>query len=207
MRRHSLFLVVALVALLAGLAFLQQAQGGLSAKGAESFALQDAALYLQKNYAGKETQMRAVETRPLDGGRFAVGIEIAANPHSPCPTVERLDYELMPVAQPRPPQMLVKDCETHPILRREQAIINSAKFEGISQLVAADGRACAFAVPLLETAAEKEYCPFAGFAALKQFELNAALPTGSWLLQWEAGSEKVLLALDPAGREVARKKA
>ncbi len=206
-RRQSLILVGALLLLLAAFAFFQRSSVPISKDDAANFALADASVYLQKNYLGKDTLMRVVDQSELGGGKFAVGIEIVANPHSACPTVERLDYELMPVAFSRPPQMLVKDCETHPVLRREQAIINSAKFDGISQLVAADGRACAFPVPLLETQSERDYCPFADFAALKQFELNAALPTGSWLLQWEAGSDRVLLALDPSGKEVARKKA
>ncbi len=203
LQRQSLLLLALILAVLLAFAlFFKPSQEALGEQSAKTLALVDAKEYASKNYLGVQTAISAIEAKEIVGSRWAVAVEIVSSPHSPCPQVERLDYEMMPISIVRKARP-VKDCETHPITRREQALINSAKFGGIAQMVVGGAAGCAFQVPFFESN-EKEYCPFADFSGLKNFAAQNLLSEGSWVVSWQSGSQKIILALDSSGAEIAR---
>ncbi len=197
-----MLVAIFLAVLLSFAIFFKPSQGAFEGQSAQTLALVDAKEYASKNYPGVQTAISAIEANELGGSRWAVAVEIVSNPHSSCPQVERLDYEMMPISIVRKDKP-VKDCDVHPITRREQALINSAKFDGIAQMVVGGAAGCAFQVPFFESN-EKEYCPFADFAALKNFAVEQSLSRGAWAIQWASGGKKVFIALDSSGNEVAR---
>ncbi len=203
MKTKSILLVALLLAFFLAFATVLKPQSAVQdLDGAKKLALDNAKEYLAKNYAGVETTVAPVEARIVQGGKFTIVIEIVSKPHTSCPQVESLEYELMPITLVRQ-EKPIKDCEEHPIGRREQALINSAKLEGISQ-TATRGYGCAFAFPFKESEA-KDYCPQADLASLASFASENGLQAGSWIVMWKRDSQTALVALGQSGAEVARK--
>ncbi|MFQ5406321.1 MAG: hypothetical protein ACE5DI_04145 [Candidatus Micrarchaeia archaeon] len=173
----------------------------LSQQDAWDLVLNDVQVYKQQKYPAQTASFELVRADALSDGRWRALVDIAVNEHSSCPKVERLEYELMPIVITRS-EMLVADCLEHPVNRREQALINSAKSGRLSGFVTEGAVGCAFKLPF-DFDSDREYCPFADFNKLNLFASQNNLQNGYWIVLWVKGARERLLAFNPLGEEAA----
>jgi len=189
-----LFSVIILYALFSVAAKPQQA---FSRDDAAKFALEDAA----KRYAGAEFE---VESAAFDepSGQWKIVLAVVRNGHSACPTVDQVEYSLMPISS-RPAKPVISDCGIRLVFRREQALINSAKQSSISPLVASGASGCAFQFPISDDKAARAYCSFVDLQGIRAFASSNSIPSGAWVAQWTLSGESKLIAMDSAGKVLA----
>ena len=185
----SFFLILFVYALLSMVTAPQQ----ISREDAVRFSLEDAS----KHYFGNEdiyVKSVAYDERTRQWG---VVIEVIGNSHSACPAVDRLEYTLMPISS-RPPKPVIDDCDSHPIFRREQALINSAKHQSVSELVTQGALGCAFKLPL-NPSEVRSYCSFADTPGIESFAATYGIQDSYWVAQWTLDGESKFVALDTRG--------
>ena len=190
MYKKILLLIAILLVSLLAYSFWQPAITPLTKEDAERIILSDLSSEIASG-----ADVRIVETSGLDG-RWSADVIVSFNPHSPCPTIERRVYTLMPIKHR--PEMIISDCRTRtPITLREEALINSAKFESVKLVAgASDAYGCAFKVKDFDATTAFDYCPKLDG---RIFEFVKGLPEEVWMIQWtsEKLNQTMFIALDP----------
>ena len=205
MNNRTLALAAVIIVLLAFAASMlpRAANSVFSAKDASDAALKDTGQFVLDNYGRVEKYAQVVSLQN-DSGKWKVTVELTINPHAPCPTMQRLSYEMHPIIRRNESMVSSSDCHGRPITNAPEAIIDSyAASEKVRQLAFEGARACAFRVPL--AAADPEYCAFANETGLRAFSSKNALSEGDWLVQWTGKpKEDYFIALEQTGKIIAQ---
>jgi len=173
---------------------IQPEQKPLGQSEATEFVLADL-----KTLTEKGADARVVETRKTDG-TWEVDVLITQNPHSPCPTLSKRYYKLMPFSfRPEP---IISNCNYHKglLVHREEALINSAQIPAIYSFLApaSDAYGCAFKISAFDEKSALDYCKELDLNAFYSFSQN--LKPDDWVVMWRALGKTALYALDSFGR-------
>lgn len=202
-------LVVAVLFVLGGLAYLATNQphglGQFTRDDAISTARNDATGFLTASYGQAEQNIDVLSANFADG-KWKVVMDVTINPHSYCPEVTRLSYEMFPIAFRNETIVSSRECYSRPITRKAEAIIDSyANSPKVRQLASSGYLACGFEYPITNAASESAYCYFIDAKAIASFATSKAIPAGDWIVQWTVpGKASYFVALDNSGTIVAQ---
>lgn len=117
---------------------------------------------------------------------------VAINPNSKCPSLVKMEYNLDPIYSRN--EFLVKDCKViGPLIQSEEAIIVSAKDEGVQDFISKGARACASKFGSVDVVC----CPLL-WSGVDDFTKNLKRDP-YWIVLWQHDSEKKFIALDELG--------
>lgn len=162
--------------------------GELTSTQAIDLVLQDLK-YLEDQ--GNELKVEQVTQSEKYG--WEITMRITDAPHSFCPTVIKRFYTLSPFGF-RPEDVIINCNEKHPILYREEALINSGLLSEVRALP--NARGCAFYVGenAVDLKSSKQYCPWIQVDELTNFVQG--VPPESWVVHWSNNEKFVLIAFD-----------
>jgi len=200
-RQKMLFYLTSAFFLILGIYSLYGGGAGryssLSAEDAVRFSIEDAS----KAY-GTAAVFKIVSVSCSGGNKCNVVLEAIKNGHSACPTVDLLEYSLMPIAS-RPAKPIIGDCNARPAFRPEQALINSAKHASVYSFVANGAFGCAFKLPIASFSEARSYCSLVDSSGIQSFASSNSLPAGAWVAQWTLAGESKFVGLDSTGNVIA----
>ena len=200
--------ILALILLIAAVLFLvtvtsPKSAEDFTARDASDTAVKDANAALNSQYGLKERIVSVLSTS-YDGEKWHVALEAVIGPHSPCPEVQRITYEMFPIVSRNETLVRSSECYSRPITRRAEAQMDSYANSAKVRDKAAQGYlACSFSYPLTNLTAEREYCYFLDEAGLASFASKRGILPGAWVVQWSVpGRESFFVALDGDGRVI-----
>jgi hypothetical protein len=200
-RRPVAFAILVVVVLVAIAILTAPYQNtAFTAKDAVDATLKDAQQFAKDSYPNAETYI-GVASATNASGKWNVEMFLSIAPHSRCPAMQKLYYELFPVTLRNETVVAANDCHSRPVSVAPDAIADSyANSKGARQAESMGYAACAFQLPLLDVAAATKYCPAVDSASIADFASKNALKEGSWVVQWyKKASDNYLVALDSAG--------
>lgn len=171
-----------------------------TAKDAVDASLKDAQQFATDNYPNTETYIE-VASASNSSGKWKVEMFLSVAPHSRCPAMQKLYYELFPVTLRNETIVAAKYCNARPISVAPDAIADSyANSAAARQAESVGYSACAFMLPLSDIATAAKYCPSIDSTAIADIASKNALKDGSWVVQWyKPASNNYLVAMDSAG--------
>jgi len=204
-RRPVTFAILVIIALVAIAMLTAPSQNaGFSAKDAVDASLKDAQQFAAQSYPGTETYIE-VASASNASGKWKVEMFLSIAPHSRCPAMQKLYYELFPVTLRNETVVSANYCNARPISVAPDAIADSyAGSPAVRQAVTGGYLACAFRLPVSDAQAASSYCPAVDAAAIADFASKNSLPSGTWVAQWyRQSSDSYLVALDSSGKVLA----
>ncbi len=206
MDRRSVTFAILVVVVLIAVAMLTTPprNTAFTSKDAVDASLKDAQQFAAVGYPGAETYIE-VTSASNASGKWKVEMRLSIAPHSRCPAMQKLYYEMFPVTLRNETVVAANDCHARPISVAPDAIVDSyADSAGARQAQSIGYAACAFQIPLSDVAAATNYCPAVDNASIADFASSNALKDGSWVVQWyRKASDSYLVALDSSGSLLA----
>ncbi len=193
--------ILALIALLVGvllvLSFLPKDTAmPVTEADVKSFLLTD----LSKQGIGAD-RVRFTDFGTQDG-KWTAEVLIAQNQHSTCPKLEKREYSDVLSFKYRSDENLLIDCnEKNALVFREEALINSREI--VEEKLGQGAQGCAFYLPSVDWASEREYCSFLNEAGIAGFAAGAQ--NAVWVAQWTKDGKTLFIAFDSKGRAVKQK--
>lgn len=175
-----------------------------TAKDAVDASLKDAQQFAADNYPGTETYIE-VASASNASGKWKVEMFLSIAPHSRCPAMQKLYYELFPVMPRNETVVAANYCNSRPVNVAPDAIADSyAGSPAVRQAETGGYLACAFRLPVSDAQEAARYCQAVDTAAIADFASKNALSNGAWVVQWyKQSSDNYLVALDSAGNVLA----
>ena len=204
-RRPVTFAIIVVIALVAIAMLTAPSQNTeFTSKDAVDASLKDAQQFAAQNYPGKDIYLE-VASVSNSTGKWRVEMFLSIEPHSKCPAMQKLYYELFPVTLRNETMVVANYCNARPISVAPDAIADAyAGSPAARQAGTAGYLACAFRLPVSDVSAAIKYCPAADFTAIADFGSKNSLKDGNWVVQlYKQSSDSYLVALDSAGKVVA----
>jgi hypothetical protein len=207
LNRRPIAFALVVVVLLIGIAMFSApaSSTGFTIKDAVDASMKDAQKFASDNYPGSETYLEVASSSNLTG-KWEITMYLTIQPHSRCPAMQKLYYELFPLTLRNETVVAANDCHIRPVSFAPDAIADSyAASPGARQAHSSGYLACAFRLPIVDTAKAVSYCPSADLAAIQDFSSKNSLGSGNWVVQWyKDASDSFLVGLDSSGAAVAQ---
>ena len=204
-RRPAIFAILVVIVLVAIAMLTAPSQNtGFTAKDAVDASLKDAQQFAAQNYPNTDTYLEVAFVSNATG-KWKIEMFLSIEPHSKCPAMQKLYYELFPVTLRNETIVPMGYCNARPISVAPDAIVDAYSGSPAVRQAVTDGYlACAFRLPVSDVAAATKYCPDADIAAITDFGSKNSLSAGNWVVQWyRKSSDNYLVALDSAGKVLA----
>ncbi|MFA5246306.1 MAG: hypothetical protein WC408_00260 [Candidatus Micrarchaeia archaeon] len=204
-RRPIVFAAIVIVALVVlTVITAPSSDRGFSEKDAIDASLQAAISFASDNYKGLESQLEIISASNKSG-KWSITMMLTVLPHSRCPEMQRLTYELYPITLRNDTIVSSKDCHARPVTNAAEAIIASyAGSSTVRQLESGGYQACGFTVPIANVSQKKNYCDALDENSTLEFTQKNRLPEGTWVVQWYfSGKSSYFVAVDSGGIVIA----
>jgi hypothetical protein len=204
-RRPVTFAILVVIVLVAIAMLTAPSQNfSFTQKDAVDASLKDAQQFASDSYPGTETYIE-VASASNSTGKWKVEMFLSIAPHSKCPAMQKLYYELFPVTLRNETVVAANYCNARPISVAPDAIADSyAGSPAVRQAGTMGYLACAFMLPITDGQAAARYCPAIDAAAISDFASKNALKNGNWVVQWyKKSANNYLVGLDSAGAVLA----
>ena len=203
-RRPIIFAVLVIIVLVAIAMLTAPSQSHeFTQNDAVDASLKDAQKFASDNYPGTETYIEVASASNATG-KWNVEMFLSIAPHSKCPAMQKLYYELFPVTLRNETVVAANYCNARPISVAPDAIADAYAASPAARQAETGGYlACAFRLPIAGAAAAK-YCPAVDPTAIADFVSKNSLKDGNWVVQlYRKSSDSYLIALDSAGKVLA----
>jgi len=204
-RRPAIFAILVVIVLVAIAMLTAPSQNtGFTAKDAVDASLKDAQQFAAQNYPNADTYLEVASVSNATG-KWKIEMFLSIAPHSKCPGMQKLYYELFPVTLRNETMVALNYCNARPISTAPDAIVDAYAGSPAARQAETTGYlACAFMLPVSDVAAAAKYCPAVDVAAIADFGAKNSLAAGNWVVQlYKQSSDSYLVALDSAGKVVA----
>ncbi len=204
-RRPVTFAILVVIALVAIAMLTAPVQNNaFTQKDAVDASLKDAQKFASDSYPSTETYIEVASASNATG-KWRVEMFLSIEPHSKCPAMQKLYYELFPVTLRNETIVAAGYCNARPISVAPDAIADSyAGSPAVRQAETTGYLACAFMLPISDGQAAAKYCPAVDAAAISDFASKSSLKAGNWVVQWyRQSSDNYLVGLDSAGAVLA----
>lgn len=204
-RRPVTFAILVVIVLVAIAMLTAPSQStAFTSRDAVDASLKDASQFAADNYPAQDTYIE-VASASNASGKWKVEMFLSIAPHSKCPAMQKLYYELFPVTLRNETVVATNYCNARPVSVAPDAIADAYAGSPAARQAETTGYlACAFRLPIFDDAAAAKYCPAIDTAAIADFASKNSLKEGDWAVQWyKASSDNYLVALDSAGTVLA----